>query len=44
MNDKRSFVVSFKIAGKEDLPDISFSGQQDTYLNVKGCKRCYQKD
>jgi len=35
-------------ATAEDLPDASFAGQQDTYLNVRGekalllaCKRCY---
>jgi pyruvate,water dikinase len=34
-------------ATAEDLPDASFAGQQDTYLNIKGvdallyaCKRC----
>src|SRR5690606_15761110 len=35
-------------ATAEDLPDASFAGQQETYLNVQGhaalleaCKRCY---
>jgi pyruvate,water dikinase len=35
-------------ATAEDLPDASFAGQQDTYLNIKGpndvidaCKRCF---
>ena len=35
-------------ATAEDLPDASFAGQQETYLNVKGkqqllesCKRCF---
>jgi len=35
-------------ATAEDLPDASFAGQQDTYLNVKGaeelinsCKKCF---
>ena len=37
-------------ATAEDLPDASFAGQQETYLNVKGevslmedCKRCFLK-
>jgi pyruvate, water dikinase len=35
-------------ATAEDLPDASFAGQQETYLNVRGegalldaCRRCY---
>jgi pyruvate,water dikinase len=35
-------------ATAEDLPDASFAGQQETYLNIKGerelldaCKRCF---
>ena len=35
-------------ATAEDLPDASFAGQQETYLNVQGhaalldaCKRCF---
>ena len=35
-------------ATAEDLPDASFAGQQETYLNIRGdaalldaCRRCY---
>lgn len=42
------FVAVRSSATAEDLPDASFAGQQDTYLNVKGAetivakvKECY---
>ena len=32
------FVAVRSSATAEDLPDASFAGQQDTYLNVKGAE------
>ncbi|AEA33056.1 phosphoenolpyruvate synthase [Hippea maritima] len=47
-NEKESDVAVRSSATAEDLPDASFAGQQDTYLNVKGLddvvhyvKSCY---
>ena len=36
MNLKDTFVAVRSSATAEDLPDASFAGQQETYLNVKG--------
>ena len=51
LGDKRSEPVDVAVrssATAEDLPDASFAGQQETYLNVQGhraliesCKRCF---
>lgn len=50
---KRAGVVDVEVAVRssataEDLPDASFAGQQETFLNIKGetalidaCRRCY---
>jgi pyruvate,water dikinase len=45
---KDSDVAVRSSATAEDLPDASFAGQQDTYLNIRGaeallqaCKRCF---
>ncbi|MDK2876662.1 MAG: pyruvate, water dikinase [Archaeoglobaceae archaeon] len=35
-NGKEVYVAVRSSATAEDLPDASFAGQQDTYLNVKG--------
>lgn len=35
-NEKEVYVAVRSSATAEDLPDASFAGQQDTYLNVKG--------
>lgn len=43
MNDKDPFVAVRSSATAEDLPDASFAGQQDTYLNVKGADVVIQK-
>ncbi len=48
-NDQQSLDVAVRSsATAEDLPDASFAGQQETYLNVEGeralletCKRCF---
>jgi len=46
--EKNPDVAVRSSATAEDLPDASFAGQQDTYLNIKGeknlihaCKRCF---
>jgi len=36
LNMKDSFVAVRSSATAEDLPDASFAGQQETYLNIKG--------
>ena len=36
MNSRDTFVAVRSSATAEDLPDASFAGQQETYLNVKG--------
>lgn len=48
VGEKNSFVAVRSSATAEDLPDASFAGQQDTYLNVTGrdmvirkVKECY---
>lgn len=46
--DKRTksnqvFVAVRSSATAEDLPDASFAGQQETYLNVKGAKELVEK-
>ena len=38
VGEKAPFVAVRSSATAEDLPDASFAGQQDTYLNVKGKK------
>ena len=45
---ERTDVAVRSSATAEDLPDASFAGQQDTYLNIRGehnlldaCKRCF---
>lgn len=43
MNDPEPFVAVRSSATAEDLPDASFAGQQDTYLNVKGAENIIQK-
>jgi pyruvate,water dikinase len=40
---KNSFVAVRSSATAEDLPDASFAGQQETYLNVKGSKDLLDK-
>ena len=48
VNEKDPYVAVRSSATAEDLPDASFAGQQDTYLNVTGrdmvirkVKECY---
>lgn len=48
VGEKEPFVAVRSSATAEDLPDASFAGQQDTYLNVRGAnevadkvKECY---
>jgi len=36
MGDTDMFVAVRSSANAEDLPDMSFAGQQDTYLNIRG--------
>ena len=43
MGEKDPFVAVRSSATAEDLPDASFAGQQDTYLNVKGSEMVIQK-
>jgi pyruvate, water dikinase len=38
-NKLKGFVAVRSSATAEDLPDASFAGQQDTYLNVKGAEQ-----
>lgn len=41
--EKEPYVAVRSSATAEDLPDASFAGQQDTYLNVKGAKEVVKK-
>ena len=43
VEEKDPFVAVRSSATAEDLPDASFAGQQDTYLNVKGAEVVIQK-
>ena len=43
MKQQDPFVAVRSSATAEDLPDASFAGQQDTYLNVKGADVVVQK-
>ncbi|MBR2835495.1 MAG: phosphoenolpyruvate synthase [Coriobacteriales bacterium] len=43
MNEDNPFVAVRSSATAEDLPDASFAGQQDTYLNVTGPDMVVQK-
>lgn len=42
-NVKNPFVAVRSSATAEDLPDASFAGQQDSYLNVQGAKEIIEK-
>jgi len=42
-NDREVYVAVRSSATAEDLPDASFAGQQDTYLNVKGEEEVVKK-
>ena len=42
-NSKDAFVAVRSSATAEDLPDASFAGQQETYLNVKGSDELLEK-
>lgn len=41
--EKNPFVAVRSSATAEDLPDASFAGQQDTYLNVQGAEEVIEK-
>ena len=43
VGEAEPFVAVRSSATAEDLPDASFAGQQDTYLNVKGADMVIQK-
>lgn len=43
MDQKDPFVAVRSSATAEDLPNASFAGQQDTYLNVRGADEVVQK-
>lgn len=43
IDEKEPFVAIRSSATAEDLPDASFAGQQETYLNVKGAKEVVEK-
>ena len=43
LDGKKGFVAVRSSATAEDLPDASFAGQQDTYLNVKDEKDLFDK-
>lgn len=43
VGEKDPFVAVRSSATAEDLPDASFAGQQDTYLNVKGADMVIQR-
>jgi pyruvate,water dikinase len=43
LKEKEPHVAVRSSATAEDLPDASFAGQQDTYLNIKGAKDVVQK-
>ncbi len=41
--EKEEFVAIRSSATSEDLPDASFAGQQETYLNIRGVSNVLQK-
>jgi pyruvate,water dikinase len=43
LNMKDAFVAVRSSATAEDLPDASFAGQQETYLNIKGAEDLLEK-
>ena len=43
VNEENPFVAVRSSATAEDLPDASFAGQQDTYLNVRGADVIIEK-
>lgn len=43
VNEENPFVAVRSSATAEDLPDASFAGQQDTYLNVQGADSIIEK-
>jgi len=43
INEPEPFVAVRSSATAEDLPDASFAGQQETYLNVKGAEEVVEK-
>jgi len=43
VGDKEPFVAVRSSATAEDLPDASFAGQQETYLNVRGVEEVVEK-
>jgi pyruvate,water dikinase len=43
VKEKAPFVAVRSSATAEDLPDASFAGQQDTYLNIQGADRVIAK-
>ncbi|RLI00651.1 phosphoenolpyruvate synthase, partial [Candidatus Bathyarchaeota archaeon] len=43
VGDKEPFVAVRSSATAEDLPDASFAGQQETYLNVRGAEEVVEK-
>ncbi len=43
MNEKEPFVAVRSSATAEDLPDASFAGQQETYLNVRGAEEVVER-
>lgn len=43
MGEKEPYVAVRSSATAEDLPDASFAGQQDTYLNVQGAEMIIRK-
>lgn len=43
LNAKSVFVAVRSSATAEDLPDVSFAGQQETFLNVKGVNEVLEK-
>lgn len=43
VNEEEPFVAVRSSATAEDLPDASFAGQQDTYLNVQGADSIIEK-
>ncbi|HIE18294.1 TPA: phosphoenolpyruvate synthase [Candidatus Bathyarchaeota archaeon] len=43
VGDEEPFVAVRSSATAEDLPDASFAGQQETYLNVRGAKEVVER-
>ncbi len=43
VDEKEPFVAVRSSATAEDLPDASFAGQQDTYLNVRGSEEIVER-